>query len=336
MRTQGTSVPSPCRQICRLDRRQVCVGCGRTATEIGLWLSLDDNKKRQVSQQAEQRLRELTGESPNSRSLRDHGNAAQPRPGFTLVELLVVIAIIGILISLLMPAVQAVREAARKTSCQNNLHQIGIALHNYHDVHGSLPTGCLEWRGWNAPPTHRQMAWSAMLLPFLEQQNLHRTIDFGAPFDSAINAAAASQRIAIYECPSSHERETVRGRTDYGGLYGEIILDRQQNDGLFLYERSISLRDIRDGLTNTIAVAEDVGGPDSEWINGRNVFVQSGGVNDPNAWIGDNEIRSDHDTGAMVLFAGGRVRFLANSTDKQLLGALITRSGNEVVSALEN
>ena len=255
------------------------------------------------------------------------------RTAFTLIELLTVIAIIGVLVALLLPAVQAAREAARKTSCQNNLKQIGLGLHTYHNTHGSLPTGCIEWRGWPSNPTDRQFAWSALLLPFIEQQNVHRQINFGAPFDAAENAEAAETRIKTYQCPTAPESDQVRGPSNYGGLFGEIIVDKTQDDGLFVYERSIEFRDIRDGLSTTVAVSEDVGGPDSEWINGRNVFAQSGGVNDPNAWVGDNEIRSLHTGGATVLFADAQVRFLADTLDRQVLGGLITRAGREVVGA---
>ncbi|MGB7327778.1 MAG: DUF1559 domain-containing protein [Rubripirellula sp.] len=253
------------------------------------------------------------------------------RDAFTLIELLVVIAIIGVLVGLLLPAVQAAREAARKTSCQNNLKQIGLALHAYHNAHRTLPTGCIEWRSFQSPPTFRQYAWSAMLLPFIEQQSLHDQIDFSVPFDAPKNAVAAATRISGFECPTALDRALVRGQSDYGGLYGEKLLDRNPSTGLFLYEHAIRFRDITDGLSMTMAVAEDVGGPDSEWINGRNVFVQSHGINDSSAWIGDNEIRSLHGSGAMVLYIDGHVQFVNEAIDKRVLGSLITRSGREII-----
>jgi len=216
--------------------------------------------------------------------------------------------------------------------CQNNLKQIGLALHMYHDVHGSLPMGCLEWRSWNAPPTQRQFAWSAMLLPFLEQQAVHEAINFSLPFDHEANADAAATRLSVYECPSNVRQESKRGPTDYGGLYGERLVDRRTDDGLFLYETSLRLADVLDGTSQTLAVAEDIGGPDSEWINGRNVFVQAHGINDAEAWVGDNEIRSQHPGGAMCLFADGHVEFLSDSTPREILGGMITRSRGEVLS----
>jgi prepilin-type N-terminal cleavage/methylation domain-containing protein/prepilin-type processing-associated H-X9-DG protein len=261
----------------------------------------------------------------------DRQRAATLRRGFTLIELLVVIAIIGILIGLLLPAVQAVRETARKISCQNNLKQVGIALHSYHNMHASLPTGCIEWRSWRSPPSYRQYAWSALLLPFLEQQPLYDEIDFALPFDASENAEAAAARVTTYECPTAPYRELKRGQTDYGGLFGERLVNNDPETGVFLYERPVPFKAISDGLSSTLAVAEDVGGPDSEWINGRNVFVQAGPINDVNAWIGDNEIRSLHGSGAMVLYVDGHTQFLTESIDTLVLGALITRERGEII-----
>lgn len=256
---------------------------------------------------------------------------AASRRGMTLVEVLVVIAIVGVLVALLLPAVQAAREAARKAACKNNLRQIGLALHLYHDVHQTLPTGCIEWRGWNSPPGRRQFAWSALLLPFLEQTNLHQRIDWNEPFDAVMNRPAAETPLEVYLCPTEPTQEARGGLISYGGIFGEIILDREQDDGLFVNEHAFRFRDVLDGLGNTLAVAEDVGGPDRQWINGRNTFVVAHGINDPTAWVGDNEIRSSHRGGAMVLFADARTLFLSDSTDQRLLGALITRAKREVI-----
>lgn len=253
--------------------------------------------------------------------------------GMTLVELLVVMAIIGMMVGLLLPAVQAAREAARRVACFNNLRQIGIAVHNYHSALRTMPPGCLQWRPWQGNPNLKNFAWSAMLLPYMEQSSVHNLVNFDYPFDHSLNEKAGKQSISVYICPSVPWKETARGRADYGGLFGQRITVRNNTDnGVFIYNRSIRFDEIGDGLTNTMSVAEAIGGPDGEWINGNNVFEQSGRINDPLAWIGDDEIRSKHNSGAMALFCCGRTQFLADSTDKDLLAALISRSMGETVS----
>lgn len=253
-------------------------------------------------------------------------------PGFTLAELLVTISIIGVLAGLLLPAVQAARQAARRAQCMNNLRQIGIALHGYHLSHQTLPPGCLQWRGPGRSVSMKQFAWSALILKYLEQGNLHEQIDFHYPFDDTRNARAAAVVLSVYLCPAAVASPPGgRGKTDYGGLYGERITARGRTDnGVFVYDEAIRFEEIRDGLSGTLCVAEDTRGPDAEWINGRNVFEQSGGVNDPEAWIGDNEIRGDHTGGAMVLVLDGHTRLLSSSIDKLTLAALITRAEGDL------
>src|SRR5258708_11148005 len=113
-------------------------------------------------------------------------------PGFTLIELLVVIAIIGILIALLLPAVQKIREAAARLQCQNNLKQMGLALHNYHDSNQSFPPGYAAGMSYRdgATDTTPGWAWSAFLLPYLEQGPLYNAVRFNLPVEHAQNAAA--------------------------------------------------------------------------------------------------------------------------------------------------
>ena len=244
----------------------------------------------------------------------------------SLVELLVAIGIIGVLVSLLLPAVQAAREATRRIQCQNNLKQIGLAIQNYESAYRTMPPGCLQWRPFRGDPKLKNFAWSALILPNMEETNLHRLIDFNYAFDHPANQNAGRTSIPTYQCPSVPFRITQRGRTDYGGLYGQRITVQSETDnGVLIYNRPIRYREVRDGLTNTMIVSEDTGGSDGEWINGNNVFEQSGGINDPNAWIGDNEIRSKHPSGAMALFCCGRTQFLSNSTDRKALAAMITR-----------
>ena len=122
--------------------------------------------------------------------------------GFTLIELLVVIAIIGVLIALLLPAVQAAREAARRIQCGNNLKQVGLALHNYHDAVGSLPPGLLSKPGPDGDNTGPGWGWAAMILPQIEQAAVANAINFGLPIEAPANQTARLTKINMFVCPS--------------------------------------------------------------------------------------------------------------------------------------
>ena len=265
------------------------------------------------------------------------------RRGFTLVELLVVIAIIGMLISLLLPAVQAARESARRMSCTNNLRQIGIGMHGYHTATGCFPVGGIEHR-WminpatNKPfgPTGRQIAWSAFLLPYIEQQNVYARIDFSKAFDAAENVEAAAHTIVTYICPTvPHIKYTWKGRgvIDYGGIFGERIFSSSGTpNGSMLYGIEVRVSDIADGTSHTVMISEDSSWGDGQWINGLNIFDQAYCINEPKR--AENEMRSLHSGGgANGLWADGSVSFLSENLDKTVVAAICTRAGGEIVDA---
>ncbi len=254
------------------------------------------------------------------------------RRAFSLVELLVVVALVGALVALLLPAVQAARESARRTQCQNNLRQIGVGLQLYHDNHDAFPAGGIEWR-LGHDRTKRQLAWSAFLLPYLEQQTLYAQLDLSKAFDAPENAAGATAVLPVYLCPSAARDEWLvegRGPCDFGGIYGERITGpNNPPKGTMIYDHAFRIAEITDGASNTLIVAEDVRWPEGQWINGRNVFDQAFAINAAPNW--ENDIRSDHPGGAQGVLVDGSARFLAESLDLQVLAAICTRASGEVV-----
>jgi prepilin-type processing-associated H-X9-DG protein len=258
------------------------------------------------------------------------------RVGFTSVELLVVIAILAIMVGLLLPAAHRVRLAALATLCKNNLRQIGIALSNYHDQRGQFPIGCVEWRP-TLTGSQRQLAWSAFLLPFVEQENTHRAIHFDRPFDHPDNAAAAARVIPPYICPQARRHEPLvqgRGACDYGGLFGERIASpNSPPKGMMIHDVAIRHADVHDGMSNTIIVGEDSRSLDGQWINGRNLFDQAFAINQGPTF--ENDLRSDHPGGAHAAFADGSVQFLRERMRLAALAALCTRAGGEIMEGFD-
>ena len=194
--------------------------------------------------------------------------------GFTLIELLVVIAIIAILIALLLPAVQQAREAARRTQCRNNLKQVGLAFHNYHDVHGSFPPGYIARSVTALDPasadTGPGFAWGAMLLPMLDQGPLYNQIELNANADTPHNISVGQEFLTVFRCPTdtATERFTVdNGSTqfeiasaNYVGVfgYGSVTMAPGNPDpqGLLFRNSNSRFRDIIDGSSSTMLVGE--------------------------------------------------------------------------------
>lgn len=252
------------------------------------------------------------------------------RQAFSLIELLVVIAIMVLLMALLLPAIQKVRAAADSMRCKNNLRQIGIACHHYHNDYGTFPPGGIEWRPFGNT-TKRQLAWSAFILPYIEQDNLSKRLDLTQAYDAPANASAASQVVQIYLCPSSRRMDNKvegRGACDYGGIYGERIMSpNNPPKGAMIYDHAYRIADIRDGTTHTLMISEDCGFLDGQWINGRNIFDQAFAINRAPSF--ENDIRSDHPQGANGLFCDGSARFLPETMSLPVLAAICTRAGGE-------
>ncbi|MBX3439927.1 MAG: DUF1559 domain-containing protein, partial [Planctomycetaceae bacterium] len=217
------------------------------------------------------------------------------RFGFTLVELLVAIAIIAVLLALLLPAVQHAREAARQTQCRNNLKQLGLALHNYHQALGVLPpsnTNDVEQGGWLTNPLNRHIhSWSSLLLPQLDDGNLYNTIDYNVSALHPHNREAASKVVPVFRCPSyagpnfsddplytrysdkyAIQNYVAMGASDVGHFYG-------QNSGMFFPDGTMyplsntRLDDISDGLTYTFLLVETREEKMMVWIDGGTASV---------------------------------------------------------------
>ena len=303
------------------------------------------------------------------------------RAAFTLLELLVVLAIIGMLIALLLPAVQKVREAANRVRCQNNLKQIGLALHAYHDEKGSLPPGyvwipmpagmepCPNGPG-DASDTDPGWGWAALLLPYLEQDNLFRQIDLHSPSRDPRYEGLRTTKLSIFMCPSDWATGVYTMVSDlglpmgqsatnsYAACYGSgrrITQESNRGNGLFFRNSRIRLTDITDGTSNTLAVGERaavltrtpwVGAPCEGTIHitpraPTNSTAVGDSPTQPLAQTGSHTLNdpsvdpdnffTPHRAAGQFLFADGSVRGVRIGIDPLVFQALSTRDGGEFV-----
>ena len=266
------------------------------------------------------------------------------------------IAVIGILIALLIPAVQGAREAARRTVCVNHLRQLGFALLEHADTAQALPIGCVGCKTWFPPicnkvaPQPQFLAWNVRVLPFIERQALADQYDLSLIAWAPANRIVGSAVIEEFLCPSEPSVRTHepygswRGAsyTDYGGIYGvegdgrdgEECSDQtlsSESLGAMLYDLPTRLAEITDGASHTLALAELLERRTSEvtWINGHNLFAQEAEtpINAVSGLGGD--LGSPHPGGALAAACDGSVRWLGNSMPQEVLVALLTRAGEE-------
>lgn len=289
--------------------------------------------------------------------------------GFSLIELLVALAIIAVLIAMLLPAVQAAREAARRTQCKNNLKQIGIALHNYHDVAGAFPPGYICADLLNPENTAPGWSWGAMLLPYLDQSPVFSSCNFSLGVEHASNTTAVRERLAVFICPTD-TRAGVVDMTDtagtalasliktssYAGSFGsggEIGETPDLSNGLFFRNSTIRIRDIVDGTNGTFAIGErsadltqvpwagavpfavtrvTPGSPSHSTAVEEapvQVLAHTGSHPLDDLDSDPDDFFSMHKGGVHFLMADGSVRFLKSTVDFEVLHALSTRAGGE-------
>lgn len=312
----------------------------------------------------------------DSRQERNQAMAANgkvSRGGFTLIELLVVIAIIAVLISLLLPAVQSAREAARRAQCVNNLKQLGLALHNYHDIHGRFAPGSIQVT-WPNGYSYRQ-PFVTSLLPFLEQGNLANTFNFNLAFQENANNTARAARVNVFDCPSDEKIvftnnggvvSDVKG--SYGVNWGQNTYADQILQAPFALNYGASLAELTDGTSNTFLMAEliqtphpagqpvdtiDRRGrvwsdqPSSHQISTRLApnsrqpdygacWAARQAPCNRNTGNGPNHYiasRSRHPGGVNTLLGDGSVRFTKDTISLTTWKALSSRNGGEVISA---
>jgi prepilin-type N-terminal cleavage/methylation domain-containing protein/prepilin-type processing-associated H-X9-DG protein len=296
------------------------------------------------------------------------------RSGFTLIELLVVIAIIGTLIGLLLPAVQQVREAASRLKCSNNLHQIGLALQMYHDRNNGFPPGYQTQVATDNSDLGPGWGWAAYLLDDIEQGTIKQQVHFDLQISDPANAAVRVLSVPIFNCPSEIKDGPFTvidatgapicdvGRSSYVAMNGVLGVsgDAFDNNGAFLRNKNMRIRDIKDGLSNTLFVGERASGmSDVTWTgavtNGvvpairypdpadRLLFAEAASAlvmahgsrfhlpNNPLVFDAD-AMSSYHRGGVNFLYGDGSVRAISNSIDGLVYEALLTRANGEPIS----
>lgn len=309
-----------------------------------------------------------------SRSAKEFGVAAirddvrrRPRMGFTIIELLVVILVIGLLAAMLFPALQAVMELTRGNACRNNLRQIGLALRGYESTWDVFPPSRIRWRD----ETGRDIlhSWTPSILGYCEQKALADQYNYDRHWRSNDNGTVVKTFVSLFVCPSTSNQRRVDLFTgaasgDYGAI-NEVKLDYYDalgiepplvRAGAMTRWLPTARKDVTDGDSHTILIAEDAGRPEW-WIRRKSISTKP--TRDGNGWAdpdcgfsvsgvtedgmfeggqcvlncsNDSELYSFHNDGLYALFADGSVRFLSEQIHHQTLVALVTRAGEELLA----
>ncbi|MEY4185433.1 MAG: hypothetical protein RIT02_467 [Planctomycetota bacterium] len=239
-------------------------------------------------------------------------------------------AVGGVLVALLLPAVQQAREAARRTQSKNNLRTIGVALHNYHDVFGHFPRGTPEQPD---RPVEERLSWAYELLPYLEEAVAYEGADREQGWAGQGNAELIGKKFDVFRNPSQPGQREYESAGDYVAIAGvganaAELPDNDPKAGIFGYDRKTSFRSVTDGTSNTMMVADSSQPNVSMFAGGKPTvrgFSQQPYLNGPDG------IGSPHPGIVHVLMADGSVRALAVETDPQIIEALATKAGGEVV-----
>ena len=287
------------------------------------------------------------------------------RRAFTLIELLIVVGIIAVLIALLLPAIQAAREQARRTQCVNNLLQLGLAMGNYASTHSVLPPGVVNDTGpiLNVPHGYHH-GWAVQILPFIGQNNIYNRFNIQESVYAASNMTARNVHIGTFLCPSDGRP----GPLSYAGCHHDVEAPiAVDNHGVLYLNSHVGFDDITDGTTQTILLGElrqNGGSPSLGWASGTNSTLRNTGhpLNDPSSLaavfqnspeLSDAEkfaaitqmaeegavtvgfvggFASQHPQGANFAFCDGAVRYVKNSIDRRVFQLLGHRADGEPIS----
>ncbi len=284
------------------------------------------------------------------------------RRGFTLVELLVVIAIIGILVALLLPAVQAAREAARRMSCVNNLGQLILATQNYEMAYQTYPPGTIDQKGpiQNVAQGYHHN-WISQILPYMEEQNTFNHIDFQVGVYDQKNETVRKVGIEILSCPSSPDRGQDIWLTNYAGCHNDLETPIDvDNQGVFFLNSSIRPKDITDGSAHTLFIGEKYTDPEKDlgWMSGTRATLRNTGGRlnvdnprrrhygqipldeeedlqagaagiDPDLFVGG--FSSSHAGGASFAFGDSHVSFISENISLAVLQQLAHRADGKLL-----